>query len=71
MDIEGMEIPALKGGKKLIERCYPTLAICMYHKETDYWEIPMLIKENWPDYKIYIRHHTDLMNETVCYAVKN
>ncbi len=70
MDIEGMEIPALKGGKKLIERCYPTLAICMYHKETDYWKIPMFIKKNWPDYKIYIRHHTDLMNETVCYAVK-
>lgn len=70
MDVEGMEIPALEGGMHTIGRCLPTLAICMYHKISDYWEIPAFIKQHWPEYRIFIRHHTDLMNETVCYAVK-
>ena len=29
----------------------------------------VLDKEIMPEYKIFIRHHTDLLNETVCYAV--
>ena len=43
--------------------------ICIYHKPQDLWEIPLYIKRNWSQYDIYIRHHTDLLNETVCYAV--
>lgn len=70
MDIEGSEMQALRGANKLISNNFPKLAICLYHKTEDIWEIPLYIKQHWPEYKIYIRHHTDLLNETVCYAVK-
>ena len=71
MDREGSEMSALRGAKKCISSSHPRLAICLYHKPEDIWEIPLYIKNLNPDYKIYIRHHTDLMNETVCYAVED
>ena len=70
MDIEGAELDALEGGRKIIGSYLPKLAICIYHKPEDLWKIPLFIKNNWNDYKIYIRHHTELMTETVCYAVR-
>ena len=69
MDIEGAEQKALLGAKDIIQRDKPKLAICIYHKENDLWDIPLLIKELLPEYKIYIRSYYDVMDEeTVCYA---
>lgn len=70
MDIEGAEMDALKGAMITISMSYPKLAICIYHKPEDFWEIPLFIKKNWNEYKIFIRHHTELTTETVCYAIK-
>ena len=69
MDIEGAEMQALQGAYETISENLPKLAICIYHKPQDLWEIPLFIKKNWKQYDIFIRHHTDLLNETVCYAV--
>lgn len=69
MDIEGSEMDALTGAKQCILRNKPKLAVCLYHKPQDMWEIPLYIKQVIPEYKIYFRHHTDLLNETVCYAI--
>ncbi len=69
MDIEGSEVKALKGAEKIIKTQRPTLAICVYHKPEHLWEVPLYIKEIVPEYKIYIRHHTPLEYETVCYAI--
>ena len=70
MDIEGSEIDALEGAKRIIGQYKPKLAICVYHLEEDLWEIPLLIHNMVPGYKIYLRHHYDVMDEeTVCYAV--
>jgi len=69
MDIEGAEAYALWGGVKLIRRCKPKLAICVYHKKEDIVEIPKLILSIAPDYKLYIRHHNVSGTETVLYAV--
>lgn len=69
MDIEGAELNALDGARYVIERDKPDLAICIYHSPTDLWEIPLWIKRNFPEYKIYI-DHTDGMFVwgTVCFA---
>ncbi|MDD6039227.1 MAG: FkbM family methyltransferase [bacterium] len=70
MDIEGSEVKALKGMKQIIETQSPKLAICVYHKTSDFWEVPMLIKQYHPEYQLYLRHH--FVNNcwgTVCYAV--
>lgn len=69
MDIEGCEMDALYGAQNTIQCYKPKLAICIYHKAEDLWQIPLYIKSIVPDYKIYIRHHTNLLYETVCYAI--
>lgn len=69
MDIEGAEKEALIGAKHLISDYCPKLAICIYHKREDLYELPLLIKELNPEYKLYIRHYSDHFAETVCYAL--
>ncbi len=69
MDIEGAEPHALRGAKNIIQAQKPKLAICVYHDFRHLWEIPLYIKLLVPEYKIYLRHHTNLEYETVCYAV--
>jgi FkbM family methyltransferase len=68
MDIEGSEQAALQGAKMVIQRDKPRLAICIYHSKEDLIEIPFMIKEMVPEYKLYIRHHSDTYAETVLYA---
>lgn len=69
MDIEGAEPQALRGARNLIRAQKPTLAVCIYHDFRHLWEIPLYIKDLVPEYKLYLRHHTNLEYETVCYAV--
>lgn len=69
MDIEGAEIEALKGAEKIIKKQKPKLAICIYHEYSHLYQIPLMIKEMVPEYKIYIRQHSDTASETVVYAV--
>jgi hypothetical protein len=69
MDIEGSEIDALIGAKNTIMKNKPKLAICIYHKNEHLYEIPLLINEWVPEYKLYVRHHGEADAETVFYAV--
>ena len=69
MDIEGSELAALRGAERIIREQRPKLAICVYHKPEDMWEIPSLILQYHPDYKLYLRHYSISETETVLYAV--
>lgn len=69
MDIEGAELNAIKGAEKIIKTYKPKLAICVYHKKEDIWEIPRLILSCVPEYKLYLRHYSPTENETVLYCV--
>ena len=69
MDIEGSELNALKGAANIIKIQKPKLAICIYHKLEDLWEIPLYILSLAPEYKFYIRHHSNYDYETVLYAI--
>ena len=71
MDIEGAEMDALQGMEKMIQRNKPKLAICIYHKFEDLWEIPNYIKSLVPEYSFLIRHHNYDHTETVLYAYIN
>ena len=68
LDIEGCEMDALEGMRKTISKFKPKLAICIYHKPKDIYEIPLFIKQLNPEYKLYIRQHHPI-HETVCYAI--
>jgi FkbM family methyltransferase len=71
MDIEGSELEALKGAAQTIKAHTPKLAICLYHKLCDLWEIPLYVHELVPGYKLYVRHHIigPYLADTVLYAV--
>lgn len=69
MDIEGAEIEALLGAEKTINKYKPKLAISIYHHSTDFWKIPLLIKKMNKNYKFYVRHYTDELPDTICYAI--
>lgn len=70
MDIEGAEEKALEGAERVIKEHKPILAICIYHNLEDFYKIPLLIKRYNAEYKLYIRHYTDMADtETVCYAI--
>ncbi len=69
MDIEGAELAALSGARKVIQRAMPILAVCLYHRPADLWEIPKLIREIAPGYRLFLRRYCDDLWEQVCYAV--
>ena len=70
MDIEGSELDALKGGEEIIKRDLPHLAISIYHKPSDLWEIGLyLFSIHGNNYKYYIRNYGHQTFDTVLYAI--
>jgi FkbM family methyltransferase len=69
MDIEGSEIDALQGASGLIGRHAPVLAVCAYHRQDHLWRIPATMRSLNPDYRIFLRPHTRLVEDLVCYAI--
>ena len=68
LDIEGSEIAAISGGSTLIGHYAPKLAVCVYHKPQDIWEVPILLHKINQNYKFYLRHHGPICIGTVLYA---
>jgi FkbM family methyltransferase len=68
-DVEGAEKDALLGGATTIRENMPVLAVCLYHKPQDLWELPLLIQSIQPGYRMFLRRYSDECWETVCYAV--
>lgn len=71
MDIEGSELPALKGGEKTFFSDRPQLAISIYHSAEDMVEIPLYLGELLKDqnYSFRIGHYSAKHHETVFYAI--
>jgi len=55
-DVEGEEIPMLKGATKAICENFPKMQIACYHRSDDLWTIPEAVSEISENYDIYIRH---------------
>ena len=69
MDIEGSEMKALEGAKKVIRGNRPILAICIYHSDNDMIDIPLWIIDHCQNYNFYCRHYSVNIIETVFYAI--
>ena len=70
MDIEGAEIQAIEGLKKTIYTQTPHLAISVYHKPADLWEIPFKINQITPNaYSFFLRVYGHQTFDTVLYCV--
>ena len=68
MDIEGSEKAALEGAERTIRTQKPKLAICVYHKPEDIYELPQLLWKMCPSYQFALRHYAHYFWETVLYA---
>ena len=69
LDVEGAEIQALMGAAKTIARCRPILAISLYHRAQDIWEIPGCLKFLCQDYLFHLRQHWFNSFDSVLYAI--
>ena len=67
MDIEGYELPALKGAEGTIRSGRPKLMISAYHRSTDLLDIPQFIDTLDSGYRIGLRHHTEDRWDTCLY----
>ena len=68
MDIEGSEYETLQGMERIIKTYKPKLAICIYHKCEDMFNLPVYLHKLVPEYKFKIRQHTENIFDTVLYA---
>lgn len=68
MDIEGVELEALKGAQDTIMKYKPKLAISVYHNLIDYWTIPQWIDSLGLGYQFSMRHFTIHAEETILFA---
>jgi hypothetical protein len=71
MDIEGAEIEALAGARRVIAEARAALAVCVYHKPDHLWRIPLLLShsETTSDYRYYLRVHGFNGFDAVLYAL--
>jgi hypothetical protein len=70
MDIEGSEVEALAGARRVILENRPSLAICVYHRPDHLWRIPLLLSRSADmiGYRYYLRAHGFNGFDTVLYA---
>jgi len=68
LDVEGSELAALRGALASIRRFKPKLAISLYHKPNDIFEICQFVDDLCLGYELFLDHHTIWDEETVLYA---
>jgi len=68
MDIEGAELNALRGAENILRTQKPKLAISLYHKPEDLWQIPQYLTSVVPQYRYWARWHSYRATEFVLYA---
>lgn len=54
-DVEGAEREALAGSGELIRRDAPRLLVSVYHRSTDLWELPLIVRELYPQAHLFLR----------------
>lgn len=71
MDVEGYELVSLKGAEQTIRSQKPKLAVCIYHKRQDLWEIRNYIASILGEENVtfYMRAYEKTATELVLYAL--
>lgn len=69
MDIEGSEMAALRGALASIHAYRPKLAISIYHKPDDFFEICNFLHDQQLGYRFFIEHYAIYDEETVLFAL--
>lgn len=69
VDVEGHELNVLAGASSVLSTAAPKLAIATYHQPSHFWRIPDFVLGVQPRYKLYLRHYTESIYESVFYFV--
>ncbi len=68
LDVEGAEHEALEGASATIAERRPRLAVCIYHRPGDLWELPAKLHGMMPGATLHLGHHCQNLYDTVCYV---
>lgn len=68
LDVEGAELETLLGAKESIHRFKPKMAVSLYHKPNDLFELVLFIRNEFPFYRFRLGHYTIHQEETVLYC---
>lgn len=71
MHLEGAELPALKGTKRILLDKRPILAIAVCHNADGLWQTPFWLMTLLEDYKFLLRLHCWCGSNAVLYAIPN
>jgi hypothetical protein len=69
LDVEGAECDALLGAARHIAQDRVRLAVCVYHDQTHFWQVPEIVLSINDRYDVYLRHYTEGILETVMYFI--
>ena len=68
MDVEGYEAFTLLGGRELIKRTRPILAVCVYHYSFDLWDLPLMVANFAKGYRFVLRAYAEMF-DYICYCI--
>lgn len=69
LDVEGAEAAVLRGAAGLIRRHRPCMAVSIYHRPEDLFDLPRQIDEIAPGYRFHLRAHAMAGIDTLLYAL--
>jgi FkbM family methyltransferase len=69
LDVEGAEWEALKGAERLLAQARPLLAISVYHRPDDLWQLPLYIESLGLGYGLFLRTQGEDGMDVICYAI--
>jgi FkbM family methyltransferase len=70
LDIEGAELDAFLGMKRVLSTQAPNIAVSSYHRPQDLWALLKFLSGRGLDFRFYFRQHAFNSFDLVLYAVK-
>jgi len=71
LHLEGGELAALKGARKMLLTQRPIIAATVYHNADGIWKTPLWLMQNLPDYRFLFRVHSWCGTGAAIYAIPN
>ena len=68
MDVEGAEADVLLGAARLIRQYRPKMAMAIYHKRYDLYDLPAAVRKIDPNYNFRLGHYSDRDWETILFC---
>ncbi|MEO8378960.1 MAG: FkbM family methyltransferase [Acidobacteriota bacterium] len=68
-DVEGAEWEAIRGTSGLLHGERPLLAVSVYHRPDDLWQLPLYLHSLGLGYELYLRTQGEDGMDVICYAL--